>query len=149
MSSEREMLVWRSPEAKRISPLFAPKKEGDVGYDLPTCRDTIVLAHNEAAIDVPTGIKVKIPEGFWGLVTGRSGALRKSGLSIKAGVIDNGFTGELLACCYNRTDTDILVSAGTKLVQLVLLPLCVFKTREVDVLPATDRGESGFGSTGK
>lgn len=143
-----KVLISRSEEAKKFA-LPQPKKDGDVGYDLPTCRDTIVPAHNTLAVDIPTGIKIKIPSGHWALVTGRSGALRKSGLDIKAGVIDNGYTGELFACCYNRTNEDILVKAGTCLVQFVVFSAIAPTAKEVDVLPDTERGSTGFGSTDK
>ena len=75
--------------------------------------------------------------------------IKQALLDVVNGVIDNGYTGELFACCWNRTGKDIKVEKGTRLAQFVLLPMFVPGIKEVDALPQTQRGDTGFGSSGK
>ena len=141
-----KILIKRSKEARKFD-LPSPKKELDVGFDLCAVQDITIPVQNRLPIDVPTGVKIKLPKGTWALVINRSGIPRKLGLEIVPGIIDEGYTGELFACCFNRTGEDILVKAGTRLAQFLVLPSCVPEVREVDQLPETTRGETGFGST--
>ena len=143
-----KLLIHRTEEAKAFA-LPYPKKEGDVGFDLYTVEDTIIPAQGELPIDVPTGVSVKLPAGMWAMVVNRSSTPRKMGIEIVPGLIDNGFTGELFACCYNRTKEDIKVEAGTRLAQFVVFNMAVPELKEVEKLPETKRGKTGFGSTGK
>jgi len=142
-----KILIQRSNNAK-VFPLPKPKKEGDVGFDLYASEDTYIPPRNQIPIDVPTGCKVKIPEGYWMAIVPRSGALSK-GILIPYSVIDNGFTGELLARCFNMTDVEVTIQAGVRLAQFVIFPIFTPGIQEVNELPKTERGESGFGSTDK
>lgn len=145
-----KLLIKRTDEAKRFD-LPRPKKVGDCGIDLCTVRNTILPCNSVLPIDVPTGIKVKIPQGMLALILNRSGVPRQMGIDVVPGVIDEGYVGELFACCFNRTGRDIFIPSGTRLVQLILLPASILNVEieEVDELPETQRGESGFGSSGK
>jgi dUTP pyrophosphatase len=138
--------VQRSEEAKK-HPLPFPKKAEDVGYDMYTVRDFTIPHSMEHPVDVPTEIKVKLPSGHWALVINRSSTARKLGIDVVNGVIDTGYVGELFACCWNRTGQDIKVEKGTRLAQFVVLPSITPDIIEVDKLPETERGETGFGST--
>lgn len=142
-----QILIKRTKEAKEF-PLPGPKKEGDVGFDLYVTKQMTIHAHNPMPIDVPSGMRIKLPEGTWGLVINRSSTPRKMGIEIVPGLIDNGYTGELFACCFNRTDEDIRIPVGARLAQFVVLPALVPEVKEVEDLPETLRGETGFGSTG-
>lgn len=141
------LMMQRSDNAKGF-PLPLPKKKGDVGFDLYTSREIVIPHSLTLPTDVPTETKMKLPEGYWAMVINRSSTARKLGIDVVNGVIDNGYTGELFACCWNRTGQDITIPKGARLAQFVVFKAVVPEIKEVDKLPDTERGESGFGSTG-
>lgn len=122
-----------------------PSKEGDVGYNLVSNHDAVIPV--DEVVNVKTGVKVKLPPGYWGLITARSSAVFKHHILVLPGVIDNGYTGELMVACTSIVKQRIL-SAGTSIAQLIVFPMVTPSINMVEVLPATERGESGFGSTG-
>jgi dUTP pyrophosphatase len=143
--------------------LLSPSLPGDVGYNLPALEPTTVPPG--AYVEVGTGIKVEIPEGYWGLILPRSSANRTRKLLVLTGVIDQGFRGELMAwvhnlrhhswwtrlMCWLTRNPDrysVQVQSGQSLAQLVLLPACVFPIDYVDSLSESHRGENGYGHTG-
>lgn len=78
----------------------------------------------------------------------------KSGLNVKygitsEGVIDAGYTGSIVVCLHNTSDYDYNFTAGDKISQLVILPIITPTVKLVDEFPVTDRGDNGFGSTGR
>jgi dUTP pyrophosphatase len=101
-------------------------------------------------VDVPLGVAIKVPEGTWGLLTARSSTLRKHGLMVAQGVIDCGYTGPLFAGVWNMTDKPVKIEPGMRLVQYILMTNASLDVdaQEVEELPKTDRGASGFGSSG-
>jgi len=101
-------------------------------------------------VDVPLGVAIKVPEGTWGLLTARSSTLRKHGLMVAQGIIDCGYTGPLFAGVWNMTTEPIRIERGMRLVQYILMTNASLDVdaQEVDELPKTDRGASGFGSSG-
>ena len=121
---------------------------GDAGLDLSSC-DRVELAPGERAL-VPTGLAVAIPEGYAGYVQPRSGLATKHGISIvnTPGLVDSGYRGELLVNLVN-TDRDetFVVEPGMRIAQLVILELPEVELVEVDVLPESERGVRGFGSS--
>lgn len=121
---------------------------GDAGLDLSSC-DRVELAPGERAL-VPTGLAVAIPEGYAGYVQPRSGLAAKHGISIvnTPGLVDSGYRGELLVNLVN-TDRDetFVVEPGMRIAQLVILELPEIELVEVDVLPESERGVRGFGSS--
>lgn len=123
--------------------------EGDAGLDLSAC-ERIELAPGERAL-VPTGLAVAIPEGHAGYVQPRSGLAAKHGISIvnTPGLVDSGYRGELLVNLVNHDPSEtFVVEAGMRIAQLVVLPVPSVRLVEVDELPASERGEGGFGSSG-
>jgi dUTP pyrophosphatase len=138
--------ITRTPEAMGFD-LPQPKKQGDVGYDLYTMKDTLIPNNAAFPVDVPTGCRVKLPVGVWGMIINRSSTPRKLGLEIVPGVIDNGYTGELFACVWNRTGKDVLVEKGVRLAQILIFNSITPQVIEVNNLPETERGSLGFGST--
>ena len=143
-----KILMKRTDAAKEFD-IPQPKKKGDVGYDIYVVEDTFIPAHSGKPTDISTGIKIKLPKDTWALIINRSATPRKLGIEIVPGVIDNGYTGELYACAYNRNDYDTTIKAGSRLAQFILFPVITPKVEEVEDLPETERGETGFGSTGK
>lgn len=144
IQSEKHELLVHSEFAHN---LHAPKKNGDVGYDLATLHDIVIPPNTQLPIDVSTGVKVKVPEGSWGMIINRSSTPRKKGLMVMPGVIDTGYTGELFACVWNMTGEPVEVKSGERLAQLILIPSMVRPLEPVAELPSTERGDTGFGST--
>jgi dUTP pyrophosphatase len=123
---------------------------GDAGLDLVAC-ERHELGPGERAL-VGTGIAVAIPEGHAGLVTPRSGLAAKSGVTIvnTPGLVDSGYRGELRVILHNtdRRET-VVIEPGMRIAQLVVVSVPEAALREVDELPASERGSSGFGSSGR
>ena len=120
---------------------------GDLGYDLYAGEPAAIFP-NETKV-VKTGIAIQFPTGYGGVIKDRSSVATKKGLFTVAGVIDNGYIGEICIALYNGTDSLIHVAPGEKIAQLVLIPTVNFEVTEVDeVVSADQRGDGGFGSTG-
>jgi dUTP pyrophosphatase len=97
---------------------------------------------------IDTGVHLEIPEGYYGEVHSKSGLMCKSGLTTD-GTIDAHYTGSIRVCLFNHRGVEYCVKAGDKIAQLVIAP-CIFPRLElVDSLEETDRGDNGFGSTGR
>lgn len=121
--------------------------DDDAGLDLYVAQDVEIGPHE--FVDVPTGVRIDIPHGYWAFIVGRSSTLRKRGLLVNPGIIDAGWTGELFAGVQNMKDQTIHVAAGDRLAQLILLPAAVVGLEPVwGKVPTKARGERGFGSTG-
>ncbi len=123
---------------------------GDAGLDLVAC-ERHELGPGERAL-VGTGIAVAIPEGHAGLVTPRSGLAAKNGITIvnTPGLVDSGYRGELQVILHNTDRHETLViEPGMRIAQLVVVAVPDVTLREVDELPGSERGSSGFGSSGR
>jgi dUTP pyrophosphatase len=121
---------------------------GDAGLDLSAC-ERVVLGPGERAL-VATGVAVAIPPGYAGYVQPRSGLAIEHGITIvnTPGLVDSGYRGELRIIVLN-TDRDeaFTIEPGMRIAQLVILPVPAVELRVVDVLPDSERGERGFGSS--
>jgi len=122
--------------------------EGDAGLDLSAC-ERVELGPGERAV-VSTGLAVAIPEGHAGLVLPRSGLAVRHGIGVvnAPGLIDAGYRGELKVALLN-TDRDerFVVEPGMRIAQLVVVPVAMAEPNEVTDVPASERGERGFGSS--
>lgn len=123
-----------------------PARAGDVGYDLPAHIDTFCPPHQFTRIS--TGVKVLAPPGKWIMLCGRSSAWAKWGLLVVSGVMDTGYTGEYQIVVMPVGNEPVLVPAGTRLAQAIVLESHVLPMVTADEMPETDRGSAGFGSTG-
>lgn len=125
-----------------------PAYPGDAGYDLTVAEDTWV--EHGAVVDVPLGIQIELPAGYWAMITGRSSTLREQGLHIANGILDNGYRGDLFACVW-RTGEEHgrWVYKGTRIAQLLLFPLVTPVLERAEVLSDSWRGTKAFGSTGR
>lgn len=134
--------------ARDQEPYLVPSKSyvGDAGYDIPVSKTTTVPSHGFA--DVPSNVLVAMPEGTWGLVIGRSSTFYRLRLMVNIGVIDEGYRGELTALAYNPTDSDIVVTSGSRIAQLIVVPKSGHPATSVHALNEGHRGSKGFGSTG-
>ena len=142
--------VKRTDDAKRF-PLIKIAKAGDVGFDLPACtpNNPIVIEPHCRGV-IPTGIFLEIPSGYWASIEARS-STSKSMLIVPKGVIDEGYRGELFAVLLNVGDKPVTIEDGDRYVQLILHERVAkdFDIEEVNELSPSERGDSGFGSTGR
>ena len=118
----------------------------DAGLDLYATEDEIIPVNNRRTFD--TGVHVQIPEGYVGLIKSKSGLMVKHGL-ITDGTIDAHYTGPIKVCLFNHGLVEYPVKAGDKIAQLVIVPCVLPRLELVDSLEETDRGDNGFGSTGR
>lgn len=127
-------------------PIYA--HDADAGMDLRTPVAFIVPAHGSYTVD--TGVHIQIPVGQVGFIKSKSGLNVKAGLTAE-GVIDSGYTGSIVVKLYNHSNEDYMFSRGDKITQLVLLYIAKPENgfEIVDHFEETDRGNCGFGSTGR
>lgn len=127
---------------------FLPTRahETDAGLDLYSMNDQIVPAKESAIFD--TGVHVELPPDTVGFVKSKSGLNVKHGITSE-GVIDEGYTGSIVVKLYNHSGYDYKVNKGDKISQLVILPIVKPTLEVVDSLDETDRGNNGFGSSGR
>ena len=123
------------------------KHASDIGYDISSS-DDVILKSNEVTL-VNTGIAINLPKQCAGFVLPRSGLSTKHKITLinSPGLIDPGYTGELLVPLMNHGDKDYEIKAGDRIAQLVLINTHVVDFKVVDSLPETDRSSGGFGST--
>lgn len=129
------------------APVYA--KPGDAGADLRS-RIDFELEPGERAL-VPTGVAIALPEGYVGLVHPRSGLATKNGITIvnAPGTVDSGYRGELMVTLLNTDKTKSFhVQRGDRIAQLVIQKYEHATFTVVDELEQTERGSSGFGSSG-
>lgn len=141
-------LPFRRLRGEAVLPVYA--REGDAGLDLASATD-VEVGPGERAM-VPTGLAVAIPEGHAGLVLPRSGLAARSGLTLAnaPGLIDAGYRGEV-SCAMVNLDRErtVKIARGDRIAQLLIVPIPRVEPEWVDELPASTRGEGGFGSTGR
>lgn len=120
---------------------------GDAGMDL-FCIESFTLAPGERT-SIPTGIALEIPDGHVGLVWDKSGLSHKHGLKTIGGVIDSGYRGEIKIGITNLSNTIFVSEKGHRIAQILIQKVERLDVEEVEELTSTERGTSGFGSTGK
>ena len=122
--------------------------DADAGMDLRTPVAFIVPAHGSYTVD--TGVHIQIPAGQVGFIKSKSGLNVKGGLTA-TGVVDSGYAGSIRVKLYNHSDEDYMFSRGDKITQLVLLYIAKPENglEIVDHFEETERGDNGFGSTGR
>lgn len=118
----------------------------DAGFDI-YARDTQIIPAKESA-KFDTGVHIELPVGSVGMLKSKSGLNVKHGITSE-GVIDVGYTGSIVVKLYNNSGYDYTVNAGDKITQLVIMPILTPELTEVDTLEETERGNGGFGSTGR
>jgi dUTP pyrophosphatase len=119
----------------------------DAGLDIKSIEDAIVPAFD--SLLVHTGLHIAIKEGFVGMLKSRSGLAVKHGIDVAAGIIDAAYRGEVNVVLRNNSDQDFYVSPGDRIAQLITFPICLDAYEVVEYLDKSDRGDSGFGSTGR
>ena len=122
---------------------------GDAGADLRAAEERTL--EPGARWTVRTGVCIALPEGFVGFVVPRSGLAANHGITIvnSPGTVDAGYRGEIKVTLLNTDATHpFTIHAGDRIAQLIVTPVSQARFVEVDTLPGSHRGESGFGSTG-
>ena len=117
-------------------------------YNLPGA-DTVIPPHETVMIH--TGLAMEIPEGYAGFLFARSGIASKRGLAPanKVGVIDSDYRGEFMVALHNHSNVPAEIAGGERVAQLCILPVVQGEFILSETLDETERGEGGFGSTGK
>ena len=124
---------------------------GAAGCDICAfLNEDFVLKAGERAL-IPTGVKIAIPDGFEVQVRPRSGLAAKNGVTVlnTPGTIDSDYRGEIKVILINLGEDDFVIKNGDRIAQLVVAPVTQGVFVKVDALDGTERGEKGFGSTGK
>jgi dUTP pyrophosphatase len=138
---------------KRLSKeVSLPKYEtsGSSGMDLAANIDTDITIEPGKSSIIPTGLALAIPKGFEVQIRPRSGLAAKKKISVlnTPGTIDADYRGEIKVILINLNDKVFIVEKGLRIAQMVVCPIVQANLEEVEELDDTDRGKSGFGSTG-
>lgn len=133
-------------DEKAVIPQYS--KIGDAGLDLTAVSINIVETSEYGYIEYGTGLAIKVPDGHVGLIFPRS-SISNYGLilSNSVGVIDSGYLGEI-KFRFKYIKGAIAYSVGDRVGQLIIIPYPTIEFEQIEELPITDRGDSGFGSTG-
>jgi dUTP pyrophosphatase len=143
----------RAPRALYVKKLVPEAKlptrgsDGAIGLDLCAVKSHVI--EPGARCVVTTGISAAIPPGYYGRVAPRSGLAFKHGLDVLAGVIDDDYRGDISVMLINHGDRSVVISQYDRVGQLIIERADKFAPVEITDLPATKRGDSGFGSTGR
>lgn len=137
------MKVKLDPDA--IMPTRAHKT--DAGLDLYS-RELVVIPPGGGRV-FDTGVHVELPHGYYGKIESKSGLNVNEGVVSCGGVIDEGYTGSIAVKLYNLGDRVYVIRKGDKVAQMVIMPYVTPELDLVNELEKTQRGDNGFGSTGK
>jgi dUTP pyrophosphatase len=121
--------------------------QSDAGFDLYSAEAVVV--NSGERVQAKTGIAMEIPEGYVGLIWDKSGLSQKHGLKTLGGVIDAGYRGEVIVGVTNLSEETYTVEVGHKIAQMLIQKVEAPEFIEVGELSQSNRGEKGFGSTGK
>ena len=125
---------------------------GSAGLDLRACLDEPLTLQPNAWQLVPTGIAIYLKDpGYAALILPRSGLGHKHGIVLGnlVGLIDSDYQGQLMVSAWNRSDTAFTIEPLERIAQLVIVPVLQASFHAVNAFPASERGEGGYGSTGK
>lgn len=133
---------------------FDLKSSGEfvVGHDSEKrelTQDSFTLEPNKRVL-VKTGIKIAIPKNCFGSVRDRSGLALKDGITVLGGVIDSEYRGEIGVILYNTSSKDFVINKYDRIAQMIIQPFISVKIKQrIKPFEETNRGEKGFGSSGK
>lgn len=125
--------------------------EYSAGMDLYACTSTPVVIAPHETVKISTGLAMQLPHGYFGAIFARSGLSTKQGLrpATCVSVIDEDYTGEWIIPLHNDSNEPQIINPMERIAQTVIMPYLPIEFNEVDKLSETERGEGGFGSTGK
>ena len=125
---------------------------GSAGMDLRACIDTSLIVGPGETHLIPTGIAIHIEEPtLAATILPRSGMGHKHGIVLGnlVGLIDSDYQGQLFISCWNRSDTSYTIEIGDRIAQLVIIPVVQVRLNKVESFDDSDRGDGGFGHSGK
>lgn len=144
MSQHTEFLRFKKLDSRAVLP--SRGSSSSAGLDI-TSIEEITLGPHERLV-ARTGLAVAVPAGHYGRLAPRSGLASKHGLDILAGVVDADYRGEIGCIIFNTSEETIHLPAQTKICQLIIEKIITPAAKWTDDLSETERGASGFGSTG-
>lgn len=139
-------------DARMAASLPAYATAGSAGLDLRACLDAPLLLEPGQAELIPTGLAIHVADpGLAAMILPRSGLGHKHGIVLGnlVGLIDSDYQGPLMVSCWNRSASAFTVQPMERIAQLVIVPVVQASFRVVEEFGASDRGTSGFGSTGR
>ena len=145
-------IKYVSPKIGKEIPAPFYASAGSAAMDLCACVDEPVTVEPRALVSIPTGIAIALPSAeYVALVFARSGLGIKHGITLSngVGVIDSDYRGEIRVGLTNLSDTAYTVAPGDRIAQLAVMPVVQAQLEVCDSLDETERGQGGFGSTGK
>ena len=168
MSKKAKKLLIPIKKIRKNITIPKPSKPGDAGADarIEGFKKILVEGKKRELLDVESdvytlkplervgcslGFATAIPEGYYFKVVPRSGLALWEGLSIvnSPGTIDSGYRNEWMAIVINLSNTDVTLKKGDRICQIILTKMIDYQFEEVNKLPESDRGQGGFGSTGR
>jgi dUTP pyrophosphatase len=150
MMQNKVQLKLLDDKVKEYLPQYAT--QGSAGLDLRACLDTPLILKPGQTELIPTGIAIHIEDNkLCGMILPRSGLGHKHGIVLGnlVGLIDSDYQGELFISIWNRGQTEFVLNPLERIAQLVIVPVVQVGFELVDDFTQSDRGEGGFGSTGK
>lgn len=154
MSAGRQPLRVRVLDARlgSVYPLPAYATGGSAGLDLRALLDAPVELAAGATLLIPTGLAIHLDDpGLAAMILPRSGLGHKHGIVLGnlVGLIDSDYQGQLMVSCWNRSNASFTVQPGERIAQLVVVPVVQVELQVVDDFAVSQRGEGGFGHTGR
>jgi len=135
---------------KEAMPAYATT--GSAGLDLRACLDQAITIQPGETTLIPTGMAIHLADpSYAAMILPRSGLGHKHGIVLGnlVGLIDSDYQGQLFVSCWNRSQTAFVMNPMERMAQLVIVPVVQANFKVVDEFDASERGEGGFGSTGK
>jgi dUTP pyrophosphatase len=139
-------------DARMADTLPAYATPGSAGLDLRACLDEALRLAPGQTVLIPTGLAIHIADpGLAAMILPRSGLGHKHGVVLGnlVGLIDSDYQGPLMVSCWNRGQAEFVIQPMERIAQMIIVPVVQAAFRRVDEFGASDRGEGGFGSTGK
>ena len=138
-------------EHARDLPLPVRATHGSSGVDLMAAIRSSIAVDPGKRVLIPTGLKVSIPFGYEWQIRPRSGNALKNGVTVlnSPGTVDSDYRGEVQIILANLGDEPFLVERGDRIAQAVLAPVAYPVFKAIEKLPETERGDGGFGHSGK
>ncbi|MEN9376539.1 MAG: deoxyuridine 5-triphosphate nucleotidohydrolase [Pseudomonadota bacterium] len=139
-------------DARMADQLPSYATPGSAGLDLRACLSEPLTLQPNAWQLVPTGISIYLADpNFAALILPRSGLGHKHGIVLGnlVGLIDSDYQGQLMVSAWNRSDVAFTIEPMERIAQLVIVPVVQAQFNVVTEFPASERGEGGYGSTGK
>lgn len=133
-------------------PLPAYATSGSAGMDLRACLTEAVTLSPGDTVMIPTGMAIHLNDsGLAAVLLPRSGLGHKHGIVLGnlVGLIDSDYQGQLMVSCWNRGTAPFTIEVGDRIAQMVIVPVVQVALQVVDDFSASERGDGGFGSTGK